>query len=176
MPNYYCENGSMAKFRTDEEKIAGGFMSGNCVESAINRLIMLYEKFGNHFDLVVSLVNRKSCSIGRLMNDEEWVEFYNKGKYLIHFNVYNRKTEQYIDTSNNEVVITSKEYEHRKFTSEWNNYYALYHFSMDYIMKYQNGKVGQFCYNIMKKQHHNVIFDDEYSKKLEKRGVVVIKS
>ena len=173
MPNYYCKDGSMGKFRTDEEKISSGFMSGNCIDACIDRFTTLYNKFGDNFDIVMILSIRETATLQRLMNEEQRTKFMSYGKYLIHYMVYNRKTEQYIDTSNGGSMIQSKENEHRHFTAENNKYYAIYHYPIEYFTKYCGGRIGKILSNRLKNQH--IGFTKKEEKLMIKKGVSIYK-
>tara|TARA_R100000388_G_C7244122_1_gene163626 strand:- start:1570 stop:2106 length:537 start_codon:yes stop_codon:yes gene_type:complete len=172
MPEYYCDtkSGICAKSQTDEEKQQGGFLSGDCISSAITKYVELTNKFGNHFDIVCVLSLRKTSSMVRLMNTKQYNEFMSKGKYLIHFIIYNKKTKQYIDTSNNSVLIRSQENLHSQFQNKYNKIYKLYHFPLEWIYKYHRTDMSNFCCQIVMRQYKDP-FSKNQEQKLSSQGV-----
>ena len=85
------------------------------------------------------------------MNEEQRTEFMSYGKYLIHYMVYNRKTEQYIDTSNGDWMIVSKEHHHRGFNRELNKVYRLYHMDLNYMANYWGDDCGEIMIKFLQK-------------------------
>ena len=175
MPKYYCKDNVCAKVKTDEEKKAIGFMNGDCIESSCMRLQILTDKFGDNFDLVVQITYRHTTTLTRLMNKRQKAIFNGKGRYLIHFKCFNRKTRQYIDTSNGDTIIFPEEQEHTSFMRGNNQLYALYHIPLSYIMKYENGEISRFCNRIIVKQNHKIIFSKGQEALMIKRGITIIK-
>ena len=176
MPKYYCKENICVKIKTDEEKKAIGFMNGDCIEASCIRLQILTDKFGDNFDLVVQIIYRNTSTLTRLMNKREKASFNSNGRYLIHFKCFNRKTRQYIDTSNGDTIIMPEEKEHESFTSGNNTLYALYHIPLSYIMNYENGEISRFCNRIIVKQNHKIIFSKGQEALMIKRGVRIIKA
>jgi len=177
MPTYTCEKGFCGVTLTDEEKQAmierDGTCSGNCASAACNKFIELTNKFGKYFDIAIMLYHRDTCSIIRLYDIEQIIDFMSKGRYLIHICVYNRKTKQYIDTSQNAIKIQSKEFIESEFNQEWNKLYKIYHFSWEYFIRYHSGACGMFCYNILKDNQMKGVSNTQ-EKKWKQRGVTII--
>ncbi len=174
MPHYYFEKGTCAKYQTDEEKKSKGFVNGDCVNASISKFIQLNHKFGDYFDLVCVLGLRNTTSTIRLMDKKEYIENYLQlGKYIIHFEIYNKKLEQYIDTSNNSVIILSKENQYSRFNLENNKVHKIYHFPASYLKKYDMNGLFRFCNTILRKQHTEP-FSEEEETKLKSEGVVII--
>jgi len=139
MPKYVCSDGVCAKYLSDAEKKEMGYMGGDCVLSSLTRFMELTHKFGNHFEIVFSLGHRETSSLRRLMDKKEDEKFMSSGKFIGHFVVFNRKTKQYIDTSNKASIIIPEEAEHRKFFLEKNRMYALYHMPIQFIGEASSG-------------------------------------
>lgn len=173
MPTYYSDANICSKSMTDDEKKQKGFLSGDCITSAITKFTELIQKFGNHFDIVCQVNHRNTSSMVRLMNEEQAQEFMDKGKYLIHFIVYNKKTKQYIDTSNNSVQIVSEAFQHSRFHSQFNRIYKLYHFPLEWICKYHSSDIGAFCCNTCLRQHTEP-FSEKEDYELMEQGVTII--
>lgn len=172
MPQYYCKDGLCAKTRTDEEKKQGGFMNGDCVSASCMKFKELTKKFGNHFSIAMLVLFRNTCSIVRLMNDDEYKKFMGKGRYMIHFKIYNMKTRQYIDTSQDSVLIESVEHVHHNFNHCYNQLYKIYHFSLEYIVKHRGGDMT-FLYDYLENQEKNPI-SNKVEKKMINQGVVIL--
>ena len=63
MPQYIIEENSVAKYLTDDERKERGFMKGDCINASMEAWKDLTNKFGNHFEIVYIILDRKSCSI-----------------------------------------------------------------------------------------------------------------
>jgi len=174
MPEYHSDKDFCSKSMTDEEKQKQGFLSGDCITSAIKKFTELTLKFGNHFDIVCQVNHRNTSSIVRLMTPEQEKEFMDKGKYLIHFIVYNKKTKQYIDTSNNSVQIVTEAFYHSRFYANYNRIYKLYHFPLEWISKYHSRDMPTFCCETCLRQHTEP-FSEKEDYELMEQGVTIIK-
>ena len=172
MPLYHHSKNFCAKYKTDEEKKKQGFMSGNCVNASIRRFAELSQKFGNHFDLVMIVAYRNKCSLLRLMNKTQIREFMDKGQYLIHFKVFNRKLKQYIDTSNGDMMIVDEAQEHIHMTEGKNQYYKIYRFPLLYFVKYENGEIGKFCNDRLTNQ--DICYSQGQDRQLMDKGVKIV--
>ena len=182
MPLYTCENGFCGITKTDEEKLNGfmtnGVANGDCVSAACHKFNELTKKFGNHFEIAMLLYIRESCSVMRLMNDKEINDFMSRGKYLIHFEVYNKKTKQYIDTSQDAIKIAA-EHLHIKYIGlnpdlNWNVIHRIYHFSLDYFQTYENYRMGAFCVKQLYERQMKGYTDKEENI-FRKKGVKILK-
>ena len=172
MPEYICEKGCVASYLTDEEKQKHGFTNGDCVIASITKLAELSNKFGNHFSLAMKVLLRDTTSITRLMKPKERKAWWKVGKYQIHFCVFNRKTKQYIDTSNGSFSITTLDFEKTRFTAEYNRTHKIYHLPIEYFTKHYGGMIGRFC--IERLSNQNKLFTQLQERELISNGVEII--
>tara|TARA_R100001463_G_scaffold113469_1_gene168585 strand:+ start:990 stop:1514 length:525 start_codon:yes stop_codon:yes gene_type:complete len=172
MPEYIFEQGCVARYHTDEEKKATGFVGGDCMMSSITKLVELSNKFGNHFSLAMKVLLRETTSLTRLMSRKERKAWWRTGKYQIHFVIFNHKTKQYIDTSNGSFSMTTLEFEKSRFTSEYNRYHKIYHIPISYFTEHYGGNIGKFC--IERLSNQNKLFTQLQERELIKNGVEII--
>ena len=155
MPRYLITEGGVAKIRTDEERREKGFNSrtGNCIDATLDTFKDLTEKFGNHFEMVYVLMDKRTASIVRLMNEEERKSWLGSSRYQGHWVVYNKKNKLYIDKSNNQSIISSDKEWLSNFNEDTNKFVRVYQFGIDFICNYQTDKkthIGDFMCNMLR--------------------------
>ena len=177
MPRYFIENNAVAKYLTDEERKARGFMNGDCVDACMIGWKDLTSKFGDNFDMVYIMIDRRTASITRLMNEEQQKEFMNAGRYQGHFVLYNRKTKMYIDKSNGQQIISGEKEFLSNFNDSINKYVRVYHFGVEFIshLVFNNKKVGKFMCDMLRYYQDRLPTHKE-EVRWRKDGMRVIKS
>lgn len=152
MPQYIIEENSVAKYLTDDERKERGFMKGDCINATMEAWKDLTNKFGNHFEIVYIILDRKSCSIVRLMNEKEIDDFYDFGKYQGHFLVYNTKTKTYIDKSNGQSIISNEKEYLVNFNNKLNKYVWVCHIGIEFMYNqtHNHNGLGNFMCDMLR--------------------------
>ena len=188
MPRYLVEEGAVAKFLTDEERKEKGFCLGNCIDASIDTWKELTGKFGNHFDIVYIIMDRRSATLTRLMNEEERKEFLNHGIFQGHFVVFNRKTRMYIDKSNGQSILCNERQYLPSFNEDRNRFCGVYHFDIKFmynlqcegissgsnIVKWSKNPVGEFMVSLLKNYENRLPTKNEETR-WKKKGMRIIK-
>jgi hypothetical protein len=176
MPQYIIEPNGVAKYLSDEERQARGFMKGDCVNSAMGNWKELTHKFGNHFDIVYIMIDRRTTTLVRLMTEKQKKEWYANGKYQGHWVIFNKKNRMYIDKSNGQSIIADEKEYLSSLNEKINTFVGVYHFNAEFLYNLQqNGKsIGQFMCNLLR--HYTTRMPTHKEEvKWKKNGMKVIK-